>query len=159
MTFVAGMPRPFHCGEFFRPAAFSVELLAQRLHVALQRDDLLSHRLQVASDSKTTTATSETTEMAIQQLRLAADDLDGLEQTITICQPAIMDRQPISGLPIHPAQCHSANRRKTSEPLVPPKPKELEMATSMARGFASCGTKSRSQPSSGSSRLMVGGAT
>src|SRR6185437_6984423 len=50
-------------------------------------------------------------------------------------------------------------RRKASVPLVPPKPNELEMATSSFASRAVCATKSRSQPSPGSSRLIVGGNT
>src|SRR3546814_1230809 len=97
--------------------------------------------------------------MAFDQPRLATGDANSLEQPIAVGQSSIMNGQPITGLPVQPAQCHSANRRNTSEPLVPPKPNELDTATSIGRGLASCGTKSRSQPSSGSCRLMVGGAT
>ncbi len=40
-------------------------------------------------------------------------------------------------------------RRKTSEPLVPPNPKEFDRATSILIGLAVFGTKSRSQSGSG----------
>ena len=43
--------------------------------------------------------------------------------------------------------------------LVPPNPKELESARSTLRSLASCGTRSRSQPGEGLSRLSVGGTT
>src|SRR5690606_22995131 len=98
-------------------------------------------------------------QVPIQQLRLPGNHPDGFEQTIAVGETTIMNRHPGSGMPIHPGQCHSANRRNTSEPLVPPKPNEFDTATSISLGLASCGTKSRSQPSSGSWRLMVGGAT
>src|SRR3546814_15100745 len=48
---------------------------------------------------------------------------------------------------------------KTSEALVPPKPKEFERAWRTLRAFAGFGTRSMSQPSEGLSRLSVGGTT
>ena len=54
---------------------------------------------------------------------------------------------------------HAQTRRNASVPLVPPKPNELEIATSILASRAVFGTKSRSQPSLGSSRLIVGGST
>lgn len=124
-----------------------------------KRDNLRTESCHVAVDSEALATKTKTIQMTIQQLRLTIDNPYGFEQTVAVRKTSIMEGQPIGGLPIHPAQCHSVNRRKTSEPLVPPKPKELETATSIVLGFASCGTKSKSQPSSGSSRLMVGGAT
>ncbi len=48
--------------------------------------------------------------------------------------------------------------RNTKEPLVPPKPKELHRVYSKSVTWrAAPGTKSKSQPSSGLSRLMVAG--
>src|SRR5690348_6700536 len=50
-------------------------------------------------------------------------------------------------------------RLNSRVPLVPPKPNELEIAMSILPSRAVFGTKSRSQPSPGSSRLIVGGST
>src|SRR3990172_10781451 len=47
-------------------------------------------------------------------------------------------------------------RPTTTQALSPPNPNEFEIATLMSYGRATWGTKSRSNPSSGSSRLMVG---
>src|SRR6185312_1815857 len=58
-----------------------------------------------------------------------------------------------------PAYGAIQTRLNSSVPLVPPKPNELEIATSILPSRAVFGTKSRSQPSPGSSRLMVGGST
>ncbi len=49
-------------------------------------------------------------------------------------------------------------RLNINEPLVPPKPNELHNAWSAVNTFALLATKSKSHPSPGSSRLMVGGA-
>ena len=46
-----------------------------------------------------------------------------------------------------------------SDALVPPKPKELDRTTSMARFFERWGTRSIAVSTDGLSRLMVGGAT
>ena len=54
---------------------------------------------------------------------------------------------------------HTPSRENTSVPLVPPKPNELDMATLSLAGRFTLATKSRSQPSPGLSRLIVGGAT
>src|SRR5450432_2645404 len=54
---------------------------------------------------------------------------------------------------------YAQTRRNTRVPLVPPKPNEFDRATSTGVWRAVCGTKSRSQPSPGLSRLIVGGAT
>src|SRR5207253_11212791 len=97
--------------------------------------------------------------MPIQQQWLAGLDGDRLEQTITVGQATIFERQSVSRLTVDPALHQPANRRNTREPLVPPNPNELDSTTSISMSRAVCGTKSRSQPSSGSSRLMVGGAT
>ena len=51
-----------------------------------------------------------------------------------------------AAVPVHAVQ---PKRRKTKVPLVPPKPKELETATSIFIARASLGTKSRSQCGSG----------
>src|SRR5215203_516172 len=56
------------------------------------------------------------------------------------------------------APAHAA-RRKTSEALVPPKPKEFDSTMSMSRFFAACGTRSIAVSTDGLSRLIVGGAT
>src|SRR5690606_31142803 len=48
-------------------------------------------------------------------------------------------------------------RPNTRVPLVPPKPKPLDTATSTRAWRATLGTESRSQPSPGFSGLMVGG--
>src|SRR5438874_1345020 len=50
-------------------------------------------------------------------------------------------------------------RLNIKEALVPPNPKLLESATSILRCLATSGTRSMSQPSDGSCRLSVGGAT
>src|SRR6185437_13506675 len=55
-----------------------------------------------------------------------------------------------------PSTAHQ-RRRNTNVPLVPPKPNELDSTTSSFASRATFGTKSRSQPSPGFSRLMVGG--
>src|SRR5262249_43624132 len=52
-----------------------------------------------------------------------------------------------------------AARRNISDALVPPKPKELDKATSISRLCALCGTRSIGVSTDGLSRLMVGGAT
>src|SRR5690606_23672594 len=51
-----------------------------------------------------------------------------------------------------------ATRLKMTLALVPPKPNELDMATSILRARALCGTRSIAVSNSGSSRLIVGGA-
>ena len=98
-------------------------------------------------------------QVTVEQQRLPGLDGDGLEHPIAIGQAAIFQGHAVRWLTVDPAVHHSANRRNTREPLVPPKPNELEIATSIGMGCASWGTKFRSQPSSGSSRLIVGGAT
>jgi len=50
-----------------------------------------------------------------------------------------------------------SGRRIRRAPLVPPKPNEFVKPTSSFAGRATCGTKSRSQPSPGASRLSVAG--
>src|SRR3546814_711883 len=97
--------------------------------------------------------------MTVRQHGFAIAHGDGFEQPIAVSQAAVLERQNVGRLTVDPAFHQPANRRNTSEPLVPPKPKELDSTTSMSMPRAVCGTKSRSQPSSGSSRLMVGGAT
>src|SRR5690606_9992555 len=122
-------------------------------------EDFRAQRRQVTGKAEALATILQALKMAFEQLRPSGADPDRLEQPITVGQTAIVDGQTRSGLAVHPAQFHSANRRNTSEPLVPPKPKEFEITASMAFGLACNATKSRSQPSSGSSRLMVGGAT
>ncbi len=76
-----------------------------------------------------------------------------------------MQRQEIDARPAIRARGSSRTARSaqsrlnTRVPLVPPKPKPLDMATSIFFCRATLGTKSRSQPSPGLSRLMVGGMT
>src|ERR1019366_1861720 len=55
------------------------------------------------------------------------------------------------------AELYSVHRRNTRHPFVPPNPNEFDMAYSMATFRGAFGTKSRSQPSPGFSRFMVGG--
>ena len=64
-------------------------------------------------------------------------------------------RAPAIGEPDQAA----SSRRNTSEALVPPKPNELESATSMGRSRGVLGTRSMAVSRSGLSRLMVAGAT
>jgi len=52
----------------------------------------------------------------------------------------------------------STNRRKTSDALVPPKPKEFERTVLISRFLAWWGTKSMTVSTAGLSRLIVGGA-
>ena len=80
---------------------------------------------------------------------------DGLEQAIAISQATVANRQLLAGRAVDPAQHQPWYRRNSSEPLVPPKPKEFDRAISIGMALAWCATKSRSQPSSGSSRLMA----
>src|SRR6516162_6246515 len=54
---------------------------------------------------------------------------------------------------------YSAHRLNTRQPFVPPKPKEFDMAYSIETLRAALGAKSRSQPSPGFSRFIVGGTT
>src|SRR5262249_20927769 len=58
-----------------------------------------------------------------------------------------------------PTSPQSIRRRKMSDALVPPKPKEFDRTTSMVRLFERCGTRSIAVSTDGLSRLMVGGAT
>src|ERR1700740_1434965 len=50
-------------------------------------------------------------------------------------------------------------RRRITDALVPPKPKEFESATLISRLRAVCGTRSIAVCTDGLSRLIVGGAT
>ena len=52
----------------------------------------------------------------------------------------------------------ASHRRKISEALVPPKPKELESTVSIVLRCALCGTRSMAVATDGLSRLSVGGA-
>src|SRR5690606_20364998 len=116
-------------------------------------------RGQVEIDGQPPQPLGQTGQMARQEHGAPAAHGDGLEQAIAIGQATVAQGQ-LRGRPaVDPAQHQPAKRRNTSEPLVPPKPKELDSTVSIASALAWCGTKSRSQPSSGSSRLMVGGAT
>lgn len=56
-------------------------------------------------------------------------------------------------------KAQSTGRRKISDALVPPNPKELDSATLISRLRALCGTRSIGVSTDGLSRLMVGGAT
>src|SRR6202035_2253286 len=77
---------------------------------------------------------------------------------------AARDRQPAD--PGEPAGRRPAGRAsfghdtffRTSEALVPPKPKLLESAMSIFIGLALCGTRSIGVSTDGLSRLIVGGA-
>src|SRR6187200_3049286 len=51
-----------------------------------------------------------------------------------------------------------SHRRKISEALVPPNPKELDRTVSIVRRCALCGTRSMAVATEGLSRLSVGGA-
>src|SRR5688572_25076598 len=53
---------------------------------------------------------------------------------------------------------YAAQRRRTSEALVPPKPNEFERATLISRFWALCGTRSMAVSTEGLSRFRVGGA-
>lgn len=132
------------------------DALAERL---AELQQLSAQLIDVEGNGEALRAFGQALDMPLQQTRPAARHADRFEQPVAIGQSAIVNGQSIGGLPVQPAQRHSANRRNTSEPLVPPNPNELETTTSIGRGLAWFGTKSRSQPSSGSSRLMVGGAT
>src|SRR5437588_2026560 len=57
------------------------------------------------------------------------------------------------------ASHYASARRNTSVALVPPNPNEFDSATAISRRRALCGTRSIGVWTSGSSRLMVGGAT
>src|SRR4051812_43209189 len=57
-----------------------------------------------------------------------------------------------------PAIPQFTTRLRINEALVPPKPKELDSATSICRSRALCGTRSILVSTDGLSRLMVGGA-
>src|SRR5690349_5640708 len=54
---------------------------------------------------------------------------------------------------------YASARRNTSDALVPPNPKEFDSAMAISRLRALCGTRSIGVSTSGSSRLIVGGAT
>src|SRR5258705_5176100 len=51
-----------------------------------------------------------------------------------------------------------ATRRTITDALVPPKPNELDSATSISRLRGACGTRSIAVSTDGFSRLIVGGA-
>src|SRR5690606_19800334 len=108
----------------------------------------------------------QASQMLLQQPGAALFDPDGLEQAVTVGQPPVGHRHPVTretidqntGQRSHPRSAHQI-RRNTRLPLVPPKPKELDTATSSWRACASRPTQSSLPPSPGLSRLMVGGAT
>ncbi len=106
------------------------------VELAAERQKLSLDQRHIERDSQPPATFDKTLQMTFEQLRLTAHDFDSLEQAVAIGQAAIIDGQPGSRLSVDPAGFHSANRRNTSEPLVPPKPNELEIATSMGIGFA-----------------------
>src|SRR5262245_23075509 len=52
----------------------------------------------------------------------------------------------------------ASQRRRISDALVPPKPKEFDSTVSMVRRLVLCGTRSMAVATEGLSRLSVGGA-
>ncbi|CRM84299.1 hypothetical protein [Pseudomonas sp. 22 E 5] len=76
-------------------------------------------------------------QVTVEQHRLPGLDGDGLKQAIAVRQATIFQGHAARWLTVDPAVHHSANRRNTREPLVPPKPNELEITTSIGIGCAS----------------------
>src|SRR5471032_410071 len=73
----------------------------------------------------------EALQVAVEQHGLPDLDGNGLEQTITVRQATVFQGHCARRLTVDPAFHHSANRRNTREPLVPPKPNELDNTTSI----------------------------
>src|SRR5690606_4419811 len=81
--------------------------------------------------SEALAATLQARQVPVQQGRSAPTHGDAFKQTVAIGQPTILQGKLLARLAIDPATHQSRNRRNSSEPLVPPKPNELDSTASI----------------------------
>src|SRR3546814_17929752 len=74
---------------------------------------LIAQQICINGNGEAHTPILQPLQMAFDQPRLATCDAKSLEQPIAVGQSSIMNGQPITGLPVQPAQCHSAKDRKS----------------------------------------------
>jgi len=85
----------------------------------------------VKADCQALATLQQALQVARQQQRLAGLDGDGLEHPIAVGQATTLHAQRVRRDAIDPTEHQPLNRRNTSEPLVPPKPNELDSTTSI----------------------------
>ncbi|GAO91965.1 hypothetical protein PSA5_04630 [Pseudomonas syringae pv. actinidiae] len=73
----------------------------------------------------------KTLQVTLKKQWLTGLDGDGFKHSVTVRHPPVLDRQGVCAAAINPGEHYSANRRNTSEPLVPPNPKEFDRTTSI----------------------------
>mgnify|MGYP001299408078 CR=1 FL=1 len=103
------------------------------------------NQLRLKGYSQRCTTSLQTCQMQRLQRQCTAAGTQGFEQTITVGKAAISDRQVISNPPVYPCRRHRcglahSQRRNTRLPLVPPKPKEFEIAAASEACRAVSGT-------------------
>src|SRR5471032_459813 len=99
--------------------------------------DFIADQCVIRDQRKAPATVLKALQVAVEQHGLPGLDGDGFKQPITVRQAAIFQWHAVRWLTVDPAVHHSANRRNTREPLVPPNPKELEITTSIGIGWAS----------------------
>ncbi|MNG02609.1 hypothetical protein D3C84_856430 [compost metagenome] len=90
-----------------------------------------THQWQVERNTQAPAAFGQPRQMVFEQRGSTGTHGNGLEKPIAVGQAAILDGQRLGRVAVDPAMHQPANRRNTREPLVPPKPKELDSTMSM----------------------------